>query len=71
MPIYTWGELSPPEVPMKVADVGAAQMTEQVQALNKMLQSMTSAQMGLDEKMMKVAATAKVTGLGDHFDMYV
>jgi|GEM_PF-3131808 len=56
---------------MKVADVGAAQMTEQVQALNKMLQSMTSAQMGLDEKMMKVAATAKVTGLGDHFDMYV
>ncbi len=56
---------------MKVADACAAQMTEQIQAMNKRLQGITKAHMGLDEKMMKVAATAKVAGLGEHFDMYV
>jgi len=56
---------------MKVADAATAQMTEQIQAMNKMLQGMTKASMGLDEKMMKAAATAKVTGLGEHFDMFM
>ena len=53
---------------MNISTDGYSQITESIQQMNALLKTIATAEVGLEDKMMKMNVVASVTGLGEKID---